>query len=133
MEKGDPYSAFVSLKRTGLKNNVINLHFEKRLISRSTVSELKRRVDTAHLSLFYPLVYRVDLRDVDPDRKVKAGSAKFGSQEYRIDDLEENEFELLFAHFRKDQVLSGIILDGHGPGGYVELYTLYELLHARAR
>jgi hypothetical protein len=131
-KKGDAYSSFVSLKRTGLKK-ALNINCERRLISRSTANELKRRVDTAHLSLFYPMVYRVDLRNVAPARKVKAGSAKFGSQEYRIDDLQENEFELLFAHFRKDKVLYDIILDGHGRGSYVEVYTLYELLDVRAR
>jgi hypothetical protein len=82
-KKADPYPAFVSLKRTGLKN-AINLPFERHRISRSTARELKRRVDTAHLSLFYPMAYRVELRNVDPARKVQAGSAKFGSQEYRI-------------------------------------------------
>ena len=56
-----------------------------------------------------------------------------GSREYRIDDLQEPEFELLFAHFREDKELHDIILDGHGRGGYVEVHTLYELLDRRAR
>ena len=85
------------------------------------------------MSLFYPLVYRVDLRNIAPARRLRAGSAKFGSREYRLDDLQEQEFELLFAHFREDKELHDIILDGHGRGGYVEVYTLYELLDRRAR
>jgi|GEM_PF-1400922 len=131
-KRGDPYSAFVSLKRSGLKK-ALNLQAESRRLSRRTAQELKKRVDTAHLSLFYPLVYRVDLRNIAPARRRRAGSAKFGSREYRLDDLQEQEFELLFAHFREDKELHDIILDGHGRGGYVEVYTLYELLDRRAR
>ena len=100
---------------------------------RSNRVDRVKRVDAAHLNLFYPLVYLVDLRNIAPARRLRAGSAKFGSREYRIDDLQEPEFELLFAHFREDKELHDIILDGHGRGGYVEVHTLYELLDRRAR
>ena len=49
------------------------------------------------------------MNGIDPGRRNSAaGSGARGSDECLIVDLQEHEFELLFAHFREDAELKGV-------------------------
>jgi hypothetical protein len=129
-KRSDPFSAFVSIKRQTLKRT-LNFQLRHGVLDAGTTKELKLQVDGAPMSLFYPIVYRINLPRIDASRLKKAGSAKFGSKEHLIIDLAEHEFDLLFANFRSDKTLGKKILDQHNSSSYTEVFTLYEIIDKR--
>lgn len=69
---------------------------------------LKRVCESVDIAFFAPVVYRVDISEIDMGRgRVDQGSALTGSDEELIPDLQESEFDLLFA----DTVLHPAHLD----------------------
>jgi hypothetical protein len=116
---GDDFSALVSTKRISLCN-ALEKNADAGLLDRSHADDLKETVERAYISLFYPLVYRIDINAIDPSRRDPAvGSCPRGSDECLIVDLQEHEFELLFAHFREDAELKTMLLDEHGAGAFL--------------
>ena len=89
--------------------------------------DLKAMVDTAPLNLFYPIVYVCDRSKLGPERLEKAGSARQGSLEFLIVDLEEDEFFLLFADFKHDPALRKMVLDGQAGRDYPEADKFIEV------
>lgn len=128
---GDDFSALVSTKRISLCK-ALEKNADAGLLQRSDADDLKETVERAHISLFYPLVYRIDVNAIDLGRRdSSAGSAARGSDECLILDLQEREFELLFAHFREDAELKTMLLDAHGAAAYPERHTLMDLVERR--
>ncbi len=121
----------MSTKRISL-SKALEKNADAGLLPRPDADELKETVERADISLFYPLVYRVDINVIDSSRRDSAaGSGARGSDECLIVDLQEHEFELLFAHFREDAELKTMLLDEHGAGAYAERQTLVELVERR--
>jgi hypothetical protein len=113
---GDDFSALVGTKRLSLCN-AIQKNVDLGLLGTLEAGELKETVEQAPISFFYPLVYRLDIETVEPGRrKTSGGSGARGSHECLILDLQEEEFDLLFAHFRDDQELKRMVLDAHAAG-----------------
>lgn len=63
------------------------------------IRDLLRICDQIDIRFFYPVIYRVDIDKLDADRLTQKNSALKGSNEYLIDPLLEDEFELLFLDF----------------------------------
>ena len=61
-----------------------------------------------------------DRSKLEPEQLEKAGSARQGSLEFLIVDMEEDEFLLLFADFKHDPGLRKMVLDGQAGKDYPE-------------
>ncbi len=57
---------------------------------------MKRICDKVDVAFFYPIVYRVDTSKIPASRRSTGGSAAVGSNEVKIEDLAEHEFDVLF-------------------------------------
>ena len=68
-----------------------------------------------------------DRSKLEPERLEKAGSARQGSLEFLIVDLEEDEFFLLFADFKRDPELRLMVLDGQAGKDYPEVNKFIEV------
>jgi hypothetical protein len=91
---GDDFSALVSMKGISL-SKALEKNVDAGLLQRPDADDLKETVERAHISLFYPLVYRIDISGIDPGRRDSAvGSGARGSDECLIVDLQEQEFDL---------------------------------------
>jgi hypothetical protein len=77
------------------------------------VRRLRRICRRASTAWFYPLVYRVEIGRIAESRQVSAGSALMGSREVLVRDLEESEFDLLFADNYDDPDFRRLVLDGN--------------------
>lgn len=78
----------------------------KNVIDPALAKRLGRICDEINLSVFYPLVYRVDIRTIDRKRLRKAGSGLRGSSEYLICDLNESEInDILFLDYEGDEII----------------------------
>lgn len=64
-------------------------------IDPSLANELRELCDKISLKFFYPIVYRVDIDSI-AEKVTKTASAFTGSNEYLIQQLFENEFDILF-------------------------------------
>ena len=116
----DPFEPYVAIKRQSL-SAVIERKYVSQEVHGIAKDDLKAMVDTAPLNLFYPLVYVCDRSKLGPERLEKAGSARQGSLEFLIVDLEEDEFFLLFADFKHDPALRKMVLDGQAGRDYPEV------------
>lgn len=79
------------------------------------------------MKFFYPVVYRVDMNEIEPERQQVAGSGLMGSREVLVTGLRESEFDLLFADNLADPDFVHLILDEReerrrtSPGEVLEL------------
>lgn len=127
----DDFSALVGTKRLSLCN-ALQKNVDLGHLGTLEAGELKETVEQAHISFFYPLVYRIDLETIESSRRQTGmGSGARGSHECLILDLHEEEFDLLFAHFRDDLELKRMVLDAHATGAYAEKYTLLDFTEKR--
>lgn len=127
----DMFSHLLSGKRLSISNG-IEKNVDAGILERPAANLLKELVERADIGLFYPMVYRVEKGAIDPTRcRTDVGSGATGSNEFFISDLQEQEFDLLFAHFREEADLKPLILDVHGLGGYAEISTLADLVWRR--
>lgn len=113
----DPYDPHPIQKRHALRRGVDAHAHSLSPLGRYVLHYICARVEQRFLM---PIVYRVDLSHIEPARRTLAGSGLIGSQEWRLLDLRENEFEVLFFdpatdRFASDSDLSdlgGLLLDG---------------------
>jgi hypothetical protein len=90
----DPYDKFITTMRLNLRSGVIAAAPS---LTAGRVTALKRVCARAEVALFYPIVYRLDIRQLDPTRvDSSSGSAAVGSSEFLVKDLGETEFDVLF-------------------------------------
>jgi hypothetical protein len=83
----DDFSALVSTKRISLCK-ALEKNADVGLLQRLDADDLKETVERAHISLFYPLLYRIDMNAIDPGRRNSAvGSGARGSDECLIVDF----------------------------------------------
>lgn len=106
----DKFSDFILSKRMNLEKGVIA---SKPLLTSDWSSRLRDICRMVDVEFFYPIVYRVDLRGIDPACLEKAASALVGSQEFRIQTLEEDEFDVMFF----DAAVEGL------PSYFEQLWT----------
>lgn len=106
-KESDRFNKFVIQFRMDLKRG-IQQQIKEDDILKNTLLDI---CDT-EMSFFYPLVYRVDIEQIaESHRKRIANSGKeVGSNEYLIRDLQETEFDILFADFKKEDNLSEVHL-----------------------
>jgi len=92
----DPYAAHIRAARKGLEAGAVAQRKTGRIgpaLAHALVAVARR----ASTTLFYPVVYRIDLDAIAPSRLSKAGSgANTLSDEWLIPDLDESEFSVLF-------------------------------------
>jgi hypothetical protein len=127
----DEFSQYVGAKRLSLCN-AVEKNVDLGKLERHAANELKEGIEIADISFFYPIVYQIDLRKISMDRiQTNVGSGAGGSHECLILDLQEEEFDLLFAHFREDRLFGQMVLDGHGDGAYHERHELLDIIQQR--
>ncbi len=97
----DDFSPVIAQKRLSLRNGVI-AHAGN--LPPGLDHRLKVVCDRIDTVFFYPIVYRVNIDTIDSSRLIVAGSGLVGSREYRIADLSEAEFDLLFIDLETDNV-----------------------------
>jgi hypothetical protein len=102
-EDRDDFDKFIQQARLNLKKGVEGYrNANPGVLSRRRVSRLKRVCESVDIIFFYPIVYRVDIGTIDSTRRLTAGSGLVGSREYKIPDLQESEFKILFLDFAGD-------------------------------
>ena len=109
----DQFDKFILQTRLNMRTGVIAKE-NAGDINSTTANSLKIICDKVHINFFYPIVYRVDIDKIPYHRRHVAGSGStVHSIEYRIDDLVESEFEILFLDFdlRSDPSFKNLIID----------------------
>lgn len=98
----DIYSPYIESMRWRLMHG---LNAQSYISDHQTISRLKLICDTIHIEFFYPIVYRVDVDAIASRRldDTKGSAADVDSNEFLITDLQEDEFDVLFADI--DQVI----------------------------
>jgi hypothetical protein len=104
----DPYDRFVASLRQSLRRAVQAMRLDDDRSRR-----LKRCCARVEVQLFLPVVYRVDIDIIDLGRLIGGrGSGVFGSDEYLIEDLDEREFDVLFADECADDADLKMLIEG---------------------
>lgn len=100
----DPYDRNITSMRQSLRNGVIA---HRGSLHPATATFLRRLCENGSVRLFYPVVYRIDLSEIEEDRQdASQGSAALsGSHEVLIRDLREHEFDILFLEDHEDSTL----------------------------
>ncbi len=96
----DAWDVIRAKLRKGIESNVSRL-------SKSEQRKLTTIIDDVDIRYFYPVVYRVDVDRIPVARlNDQFGSAnERDSIEYRIADLQEDEFDILFLDFETEPLL----------------------------
>jgi hypothetical protein len=97
----DNYDECTTQKRFGLRKGVMAKR-ERDIITERRANELKEVCDKVSLRYFCPVVYRVDLEDIEDRRLEIGGSGLIGSDEYLIRDLAPGEFDILLFDYWSD-------------------------------
>lgn len=97
-KEDDDYNKLVAQFRKDLGNGV-NLKMSSDKTLRNALIDI---CDKIEVTFFYPMVYRVDIQQIPDKRKIVENSGKIGSNEYLIRDLQETEFDILFADFEQE-------------------------------
>ncbi len=75
-------------------------------------ANLQRICERVSLAFFYPVVFRVDETEINDSRKVAKNSAlDLGSEEFVVEDLQEDEFEILFLDVKGDADFDDLVID----------------------
>lgn len=91
----DEYDRFIGSMRLSLIKGIIAMTPE---LGDDLAGELEDVCTRGPVELFFPIVYRLDLRHFDPARlDIKNGSARLGSEEVLVRDLAEWEFDIRFS------------------------------------
>lgn len=108
----DPFDRNITGLRSKLREGVLA---KKSLLGPPLEQALKDVCDKAEVALFYPIVYRIDTATLDTARlDSKSGSGAKSSQEVRITDLRETEFDILFDKEHGDADIAQLAA-GHHP------------------
>lgn len=92
----DIYSSYLNQQRRKLIEGISK---QSLLTDKHRISRLKIICDRINIAFFYPLVYRVDVDAIASKRldNTQGSAADVDSSEFLIADLQEDEFDLLFA------------------------------------
>jgi hypothetical protein len=81
-------------------------------IDAALARRLAKICDIIDVGVFYPLLYRVDVKTLNRKRLQKQGSGILGSSEYLIRDLKENEInDILFLDYEGDEIIKLVKLE----------------------
>jgi len=123
----DGYSQMILQKKAALRAALDKTVIHD-ILDRQTADRITDAIDNADSSLFYPIVYVVDIDNIASHRLEKAGSAiAAASHEVLIRDLNEDEFEILFDDFREDQELANMLKADR----YLDTFALAEFIAHR--
>lgn len=92
----DEHDKYINSLRLNIRKGVMAKRDEG-VIDREESDNILDICDQASVKLFQPVVLRIRRSDIAPDRIHRSGSGLKGSDEGRIDDLHDTEFEILFA------------------------------------
>ena len=107
----DDFDKFILQFRLNMRAGVI-LQGKRLGLSDEIVKRLKKVCDEVCISTFYPIVYRVDVENICPERLEKQGSGLKGSWECLIRDLTENEInDIHFIDCHEDDELISLVRD----------------------
>lgn len=101
----DEFSKFGIQVRANIKNGVIAQE-SKSVINSALAKRLGHVCDQIDVGVFYPIVYRVDIKTIDRKRLRKSDSGLLGSYEYLIPELHETEInDILFLDDERDAIM----------------------------
>lgn len=106
----DPFNQYVRGGREALEKGVA-AKVDARRVDGIVGDRLRAICANVSVELFFPVVYRVDVDQIGPDRQRVANSGLDGSLEVLIPDLTEQEFDLLFADNRVDPLFRLLLVD----------------------
>lgn len=131
-EHRDPYDKFVAQSRLALRGGVIQQE-ACGVVDEATAERLKEVCQRVSVDLFYPVVYRIDLYEIDPARRERGNSALAGSREVLVRDLAESEFDLLFADDDGDADFRRLVTHQRSGQRQTAPETALELLEGRIK
>lgn len=99
----DEFDPVLSSKRMGLRKGVI-AKSKDGIIDGNDESELKTVCDRIGTHLFCPVVYCVEMDDIESHRHMTANSGFVGSTEVLVTDLRGTEFELLLFDYDDEEL-----------------------------
>ena len=103
----DRFDRFVTSMRLSLIKGVIAMSDS---LGDSRANELIELCNDCPVEVFLPIVYRLDVSAIDSQRRdVDSGSATGGSREILIRDLDEDEFDILFANDHESTLLAEVM------------------------
>lgn len=101
----DEFNKFGIGTRANIKTGVIAQE-SRSVIDSALAKRLGYVCDQIDVGVFYPIVYRVDIKTIDRKRLRHAGSGLLGSYEYLIPDLHETEInDILFLDDERDAIM----------------------------
>jgi hypothetical protein len=101
----DEFNKFGIGTRANIKTGVIAQE-SRSVIDSALAKRLGYVCDQIDVGVFYPIVYRVDIKTIDRKRLRHAGSGLLGSYEYLIPDLHETEInDILFLDDVRDAIM----------------------------
>lgn len=110
-KEDDQFDKFITTMRLNLRKGVIAAAPALGMVREKA---LKRVCARAEVALFYPIVYRLDIKQLDQKRvDSSSGSAAVGSEEHLIRDLRESEFDILFDAEHGDPVIGKLARGNH--------------------
>jgi hypothetical protein len=126
----DGFDKFITGLRMNLRKGVI-----AKATALGMTTDMRKRLKTicgkVSIDFLYPIVYRVDIDSIVPvSRRIPDGSAGAGSDEYKILDLQESEFTVLFDDYQVDPGLVNI-LKHNVPAGPNEQQDALAILEGR--
>lgn len=97
----DVFSPVITLYRQNLQLGVQSTIINNDSLQKTLIDIC----DKIELTFFFPIVYRIDMQKIEMNRKIVANSGTLGSNEFLIIDLQEDEFDILFADISQETSL----------------------------
>jgi hypothetical protein len=126
----DPFNQYIQTGRRRLADGVAAKQ-STRVVSRAVGSRVHAVCREVSVDLFYPLVYRVNISDLELARMIVSNSGLVGSREVLVPDLRETEFDLLFSDNAADPLFRLLILDEISGERRTSAATALQMLEGR--
>ena len=105
----DEFNKVVIQTRLNIKNGIL-AQTKKNIIDSFLANKLGRICDELDSNLFYPFVFRINIKSIKKNRLQKSGSGLSGSYEYLVSDLLEREInDILFLDYEGDALIKNLV------------------------
>lgn len=131
--KRDRYDKYVITSRTTHVDVIVRKRQEG-VLDQITAARLVRICSSQKIvDLFYPITYRVDIDCIPSSRRLVRNSALEGSDEVLVTDLQESEFDVLFADNAADDLFVSVVLQEMMDAAGKDPLDVLTLLEERTR
>lgn len=123
----DPHDLFLKDLRKALQKGVDTAE-KNGVLEPGRAERLRILCDHLAPRFFYPVLYRCDIGEIPPSRRIVAASGLRGSREYLVPDLREGEFDLLFTDNTGDPDFVRLVLDERSGTGRTSAEAVLAIL-----